>query len=43
MTYRFQNPVPEFLLTPFLEPLMHKAAAEAMAYVKMRLEQGNEC
>ena len=40
MEYRFQNPFLEFLLTPLLEPLMHKAAAEAMAYIRMRLEQG---
>ena len=41
MEYRFQNPLLEFLLTPILEPLMHRAAAEAMAYVKMRLESGS--
>ena len=38
MEYRFQHAWLEWLLTPVLEPLMNRAAEEAIAYVKGRLE-----
>jgi len=39
MEYRFQNTLLEWLLTPVLEPLMNRAAAEAIAYIKRHLEK----
>jgi len=38
MEYRFQSAWLEWLLTPVLEPLMNRAAAEAITYVKGHLE-----
>jgi len=39
MEYYFQNTWLEWLLTPVLEPLMNRAAEEAIAYVKRHLEK----
>jgi len=38
MEYRFQNAWLEWLLTPVLEPLMNRAAGEAIAYVNGHFE-----
>jgi len=38
MEYRFQNAWLEWLLTPVLNPLMNRAAEDAIAYVKGYLE-----
>jgi len=38
MEYHFQNTWLEWLLTPVLGPLMNRAAAEAIAYIKRCLE-----